>query len=244
MSSPLIITGMHRSGTSLIAKFIHGSGIDLGNSLVGANKGNRYGHFEDAGILEFHRNILIREFGSHMWGSGQPRITNEDRAQAVDLISQRQHKQHWGWKEPRTCLFLDFWKSLLPGARFLFIVRNPISVVDSLVRREKHIRWDFRINNNFLRSWLVYNRQCQIFYEQNKSQCMMVILEHALHNSESFINMLSKHLAFEFNVKVFNSTYDRTALKERSEIGYLVTSPILRLRSALLYKQLREKAGV
>jgi hypothetical protein len=84
--TPIIITGMHRSGTSLVARFVHHSGVDLGDRFVGAKPSNPYGHYEDVEILEFQRSILLREFGHSMWVPGPPPINAEDRGKAKDLV--------------------------------------------------------------------------------------------------------------------------------------------------------------
>jgi hypothetical protein len=51
----LIITGMHRSGTSLTAAFIHKIGLDLGDNLLKYNYWNPKGYFEDIDFVEFQR---------------------------------------------------------------------------------------------------------------------------------------------------------------------------------------------
>jgi hypothetical protein len=56
---PLIICGMHRSGTSFVASLVAGAGVHLGDELLESSPGNPRGHFEDVGILDFHRTVLI-----------------------------------------------------------------------------------------------------------------------------------------------------------------------------------------
>jgi hypothetical protein len=56
---PLIICGMHRSGTSFVASLVAGAGVHLGDTLLESSPGNPRGHFEDVGILDFHRTVLI-----------------------------------------------------------------------------------------------------------------------------------------------------------------------------------------
>src|SRR5437764_14890608 len=42
----------------------------------------------------------------------------------------------WGWKEPRTTLFAPCWLELVPGARILHVVRNPLAAARSIQNRE------------------------------------------------------------------------------------------------------------
>ncbi|MDP4350266.1 hypothetical protein QSG17_25820, partial [Escherichia coli] len=58
------------------------------------------------------------------------------RREAAALIAVRAGRgSGWGWKDPRTTLFLDFWSEFLPDARYLLVFRRPWEVVDSLFRR-------------------------------------------------------------------------------------------------------------
>ena len=66
----------------------------------------------------------------------------------------------WGWKDPRTCLFLDFWREHLPEARFLFVYRPPLEVLMSLVRRGQFR--DLGLMDG-LGAWRVYNTQVAAF---------------------------------------------------------------------------------
>ena len=58
-SAPLVLCGMHRSGTSLTASLLATAGLHLGEDLLAASSGNQRGHFEDLEILTFHRNVLV-----------------------------------------------------------------------------------------------------------------------------------------------------------------------------------------
>src|SRR5687767_11000665 len=56
---PIVLTGMHRSGTSLVARLFIEAGVDLGRELLGTGEHNRAGHFEDQAFLSFHERVLI-----------------------------------------------------------------------------------------------------------------------------------------------------------------------------------------
>ncbi|HUU33183.1 MAG TPA: hypothetical protein VMW48_03915, partial [Vicinamibacterales bacterium] len=60
--SPLIVLGMHRSGTSLAASLLADAGLDVGTRLLGANASNPRGHFEDEDFVELQQAVL-RELG-------------------------------------------------------------------------------------------------------------------------------------------------------------------------------------
>lgn len=154
MARALLILGMHRSGTSLLASWLAASGLPLGEEMLGEGVGNDRGHFEDMEFLRLHERIL-RDNGIRCGGlrRTQPlRIAPERRAAMADLVARKNaaHAQ-WGWKEPRTCLFVEDYAALLPEAKYLIVYRHYALVVDSLIRRDQKKRQRKLEKQNFLR---------------------------------------------------------------------------------------------
>lgn len=141
---PLLILGMHRSGTSYLAALLQSMGVYIGDELVGPQKGNPRGHFEAVPLLRFHEALLAEAQGSEAptFDKGifvprpiRARYTREHRDMARSIVAGLQKNGHWGWKEPRTCLFLDLWREVLPEARAVIVYRHPLEVHQSLLRR-------------------------------------------------------------------------------------------------------------
>lgn len=134
----LVITGMHRSGTSFTASLLQAAGLFIGDQLMGPHASNPLGHFEDLDFYEFDRHLL-RSHGISDDGfacSAAPKPGLPFRQEALRLVEKRRARgTSWGWKDPRSALLLDFWHSVIPEARFLFVFRTPWDVVDSLYRR-------------------------------------------------------------------------------------------------------------
>jgi GT2 family glycosyltransferase len=68
-----VITGMHRSGTSLVASWLAAAGVDLGGRLLAADAANPTGYFEDLSFLDLDRRMLLAatpegEAGHPDWG--------------------------------------------------------------------------------------------------------------------------------------------------------------------------------
>jgi len=129
---------MHRSGTSLVTNWLHRCGLQVGECLVKASEGNKEGHYEDVEFLRLHEEILS---GNGLPPAGlvydqQISISEYqlEKLKAVIRVKDQRFEQ-WGWKEPRTCLFLDIYHELLPGAKYLIIVRDHVAVVSSLLKR-------------------------------------------------------------------------------------------------------------
>jgi glycosyltransferase involved in cell wall biosynthesis len=157
---PLIIAGMHRSGTSLAAALLESAGLSIGERLMKGNWSNPRGHFEDMDFVDFQRDVLI-ELGlsKHGWVSSDlPRLPGDVVARARALVeSKRGRGGGWGWKDPRTVLFLPLWSSLLPDARFALVYRAPWEVIDSLFRRGDAVFADDP--ELAIAMWLQYNRR-------------------------------------------------------------------------------------
>src|SRR5215470_15228559 len=56
----LVVTGMHRSGTSLAASILRTSGVDMGERLMAPQASNPAGFFEDLDFVELHMDALER----------------------------------------------------------------------------------------------------------------------------------------------------------------------------------------
>lgn len=177
----LIVGGMHRSGTSLLASLCEGAGVSMGDRLLGVGGGgNPKGHYEDCDFLEFHQQALLANGLSPEGYTTQATIhvpeAMLDRAQSL-IASRSGPDRLWGWKDPRTILFLDFWHTLLPNAKYLFVFRSPWEVIESFFRRgdEEFIR-----NPSLAVSvWLHYNRLIVDFVKRHPSQCVLKELAQA-----------------------------------------------------------------
>src|SRR5260370_25326723 len=139
---PTCITGMHRSGTSMVAKLLYLSGLYLGpeNELIPATPDNPDGHWENAQFIELNDEIL-NELGGGWdhppllpdgWCRGEadgqpaPQRLLPLKEKAGALVERFQEHEPWGWKDPRASLTLPFWKSLLPWLKGVISLRNPL----------------------------------------------------------------------------------------------------------------------
>lgn len=174
MSYPLVVGGMHRSGTSLVASVLQAAGLQIGCAVPAAGLGNPRGHFEDPDFLSLHEDMLAAS-GESCFSIGEdfaPTTDERFARRAEALIAARQALPLWGWKDPRTCLFLDFWEPLLPEARYLFLYRHPVDVALSLWRRNG----DLELREDpwrTIRSWEVYNRRLLAFRDRHPERCFL-----------------------------------------------------------------------
>jgi len=152
-SSPVIIIGAHRSGTTATARALRLLGLQIGQQLDS--------HDESRALQQVHEDYL-RRFGA-AWYNPAPFLaaikSTKEKDLCVNYLRDRieptlavfgykpgltgrwqrnrvRDGEPWGWKEPRTTLFADCWLELFAHAKFLHVVRNPLAVARSIQKRE------------------------------------------------------------------------------------------------------------
>ena len=157
----IAILGMHRSGTSALAGSLRQAGVYLGRVLDGGFALNPTGLQEPAAVLYTHENLLQANGGS--WHEPPDSIEWKPMHLAVrDLfIESREGRPVWGFKDPRTLLVLDGWRSALPALECVGIFRHPMEVALSL-----HGRNGFEVDKG-LALWTRYNRDLLRAHERS-----------------------------------------------------------------------------
>ncbi|MDP8977386.1 MAG: sulfotransferase [Actinomycetota bacterium] len=140
------VTGMHRSGTSLVARVVNLLGVDLGaeRHRMAPSDANRRGHWEPRPIVALNDDLLRTLGGS--WR--EPPALADGWERDPQLDGHRAHARRvvrrvfgdgpglLGWKDPRTSLLLPFWRTVTPVWRTVVVVRDPDEVVASLQARD------------------------------------------------------------------------------------------------------------
>jgi len=144
----VVVLGMHRSGTSTVARGLQALGVDLGNNLLPQQPDNPRGFWEDSGLLAINEELLAscglvwHSFGAvdaRHWSS--PGL-DDLRLNAINYVRKNfGDRPIWGFKDPRTARVLPFWQSVFKhlGIKdtYVIAVRNPISVARSLEARNQ-----------------------------------------------------------------------------------------------------------
>jgi hypothetical protein len=203
---------MHRSGTSLTASILQSAGVHIGRNLLGADQVNIKGHFENLDFYHLHMNILDSQGVSSAGWTLQDHLEIQEEFvdQAKEIIEQNALSSIWGWKEPRTTLFLEFWAKLLPEAKFLLIYRSPWEVVDSLYRRGDEV---FQNQPELaVKYWQHYNQKILNFYNQEQHRCLLANVTTIIQDQAAYIDTINS----KFNVDLSHpspTAYDPTLLK-------------------------------
>lgn len=137
---PILVVGMHNSGTSILAEILHESGV-----FLGANMNHHESHF-----FSIFVNDLLIMGGREHWAK-LPIMSVKEVMSFRDTIGPF-IKNHWiadylqwgydgvspwGIKDPRLCVLLPLYLEAFPEAKVVHIRRNPDDVAASLCEKRK-----------------------------------------------------------------------------------------------------------
>jgi hypothetical protein len=147
-ADPLLVLGMHRSGTTLIARLLGAAGIFMGSRLS-SNYEPRLIQDTNRQILDYFQagwldvdqvpspEALMNGFDG-LCSEVATRLT-EDLPISFCGGHQIDHAG-WGFKDPRTSISAGLFLRLFPNARAIFIHRNAEDVASSILKRELKIQ--------------------------------------------------------------------------------------------------------
>ncbi|MDN5286445.1 MAG: hypothetical protein JWR38_2719 [Mucilaginibacter sp.] len=250
---------MHRSGTSLITNWLSRCNLQIGERLLGSGTGNIDGHFEDVEFLKLHEDILQN---NNLDISGLIDVDKTDielspyqleKVKSVIKVKQQLYDQ-WGWKDPRTCLFLNTYAELIPGAKYLVIARDYNSVVNSLLKREfafidqkymsrkyfsrliwTHIRRGRRERKfyadragDFLKVWVTYTEEIlKALKKLSPDDYLVVNYDLLLEHDRTIFSFLTGKWKFALNYFDFKQVYKGSLMSKADNIESFVDSKTL-----------------
>jgi len=110
MKSLVLVCGMHRSGTSIVAKSLADIGMDFGANHLNVIKAvNKDGFYEDASVVDINEKILLTN-NMHWWSvHGDVDPTSEPCRLLVKEYLSKVASEEFAIKDPRLCLTLPLW---------------------------------------------------------------------------------------------------------------------------------------
>ena len=152
-SDPIIIIGMHRSGTSMLTRLLGTTGAFVGRKLTRNAEStfmNRLNYWvfdqasatwdAPAGVDHLLAHDEVRPYVAQ-YLAGVTR--GPAGARYLGLGRWLKHRsmhtlaEPWGWKDPRSTYTLPLWLEVFPGARVLHIKRHGVDVAQSLRARHR-----------------------------------------------------------------------------------------------------------
>lgn len=156
-NKPIIVLGMHRTGTSLVANTLISAGLHAGleEELLAAGSDNPDGFAERIDFVELNEKLLNDLGGSWYVPPGTEALAAADytlssTAEVVDHLKAAVPPVTL-IKDPRLSLTWRAWTDHFAGAPIVYVYRNPIAVARSLERRNA-----FPIEAG-LALWEIYN---------------------------------------------------------------------------------------
>lgn len=169
---PVVVIGMHRSGTSMLTRLLEELGLFVGwrkqadheslfflelNQWLLSQCGGAWDHPE--AIRDLERIDEVRALVRDYLGVSLRSI------RALSFLGGRRWLRHrdvaaldepWGWKDPRSTFTLPFWLDLFPEAKVIHVYRHGVDVAQSLrkrnaavirerARRYRNLRWTYAI---------------------------------------------------------------------------------------------------
>lgn len=145
-SRPIVVLGMHRSGTSLVTELIRALGSHAGepDELTPPDIFNPAGYWEHKPAVELDNEIL--EALSANWtdriaNADVSRLTSEQRAsyvaRAKDATQSLRGRASFVIKDPRMSLLVPLWREALGDPVCVLVWREPLAVAQSLLTRDR-----------------------------------------------------------------------------------------------------------
>jgi len=194
---PVLVVGMHNSGTSILTEILHKNGIFFGSNMH---------HFESHFFSNFINDRIILE-GKGNWAKLP--ILSVDKVLSYESSVAPIIKAHWladylqwgydgvslwGIKDPRLCVLLPLYLKIFPDAKVVHIMRNPNDVAASLTGKYKAgvgILDDFNhwktLTEAYTKRVVEYKDQCASYYEINYD----VLCTDPVNQTKELFNFLS-----------------------------------------------------
>lgn len=225
-SELVIVMGMHRSGTSLVAHCLGTLYGEIGEELIPARPDNPAGFFEDREFYALNERILRKanaswqdigklinySFNEHHW--------HNLKQEGIRLIKDRISKHKvFIVKDPRFCVLLPFYKELLKSldqpVKAVLVLRNPANVAKSLNKRNL-----ISIEHG-MQLWTAYNYLALREFSKNDIPWPSIIsyedlLRDPIHQIKKLLKKLGTTVPLE-KIKKFSKSHIRFDLQHHNE---------------------------
>jgi len=191
----VIVLGMHRSGTSLVAGILNKLDINMGKYQIKADSSNKKGHYENIIIKYLNEKILTRAGGS--W-KNPPQLSDIIRAgkgmkKQIRRIIKIEESVYWGWKDPRTVLTLPLFIGHLKNPHFIICERDDEEIAYSLCRRNN---FNIQEAKELIRT---YKNQLNKFVNKTSFPVLRIPFNDFFEKSSEILKKISEFLDIEIN---------------------------------------------
>jgi hypothetical protein len=146
-TSPIVVIGMHRSGTRLVVDVLDKLGVFMGADRQADSESVTFMLINE-GLLHQCGAFWSEPMAAHFL-LAEPRAREQLAAGAREALASQLDRYAgatgwhrsanelppFGWKDPRNTFTLPIWKQVFPNLRALHVVRHGVDVAASLARR-------------------------------------------------------------------------------------------------------------
>ncbi len=200
---PVILLGMHHSGTSILARILHENGVHM--------QANMRHHESKFFALQLHDSLVLQ--GGDGWAR-VPIMPVEEvmhwKNEIQRLIAKKGLRKYrdagydgvsrWGFKDPRTCIMTPMYLKIFPNAHLVHIVRSADDVATSLAENVKRGVGNIPDREHWKALWREYVGRVREFGPKHKNYYEMAYQDFCFEPVEE-IKKLFAWLNVEFTEK-------------------------------------------
>ena len=156
---PIIILGMHRSGTTMVTQMLEKLGLFVGDQKDDNNEStffykiNKWAFRVGTSKVDMPANMLLMTDGckQEVVGGFKYYLSSRKRKEFLGRKYFSKYKSieqldfPWGWKEPQNTFTIDLWKEIFPEAKIIHIYRHPLDTAASFIKRDAIKRNQFKL---------------------------------------------------------------------------------------------------
>ena len=201
--SIFVATGMYYSGLSLASFLLEASGVTIDQDQVLGS----FSHFQEEILASLTAGETIF-------------LDDYHKSQAKTLISCRKKLSLWGWADPCTSLFLEFWKTQIPDAKFILIYDSPWSILNRYYEECGTIS-DENLGK-LMGLWSQYNQSISVFCTMHAQDCLLASFDSVYYEPEAYLqeiktrftpSITESSISRELIIQFKNEIYEENRLR-------------------------------
>jgi len=187
----LIILGMHKSGTTLVSKMLHDSGICM---VDGPENQGEYdnGNKMERSSTKHINHLILGSFDKFSLDVCKPetlRLNHEQQHLMIETIKNCSTAQsEWGFKDPRTCFTYPLWNEHLPDHRLIVVFRSPKEVWAHYWASARFYQ-KIKIFLKFIPRWCEYNDAILQALEITHAPFIVIDYSNLMFNPDEFTRL-------------------------------------------------------
>jgi len=196
----VIVLGMHRSGTSLMAHILSKLGVNMGRTLIKKNYTNPLGFYEDIDFVNLNKYIIRKLDKDWKNPPDNSELLKKRKMfdKRIKKIVEKKRGKLWGWKDPRTTITIELFLPYLNNPYFIVCYRKKEKVANSLKIRGINKQDAYRIKK-------VYDNYIKEFFNRYPSfPRLNVQYENIIKNPQKEITKIAEFLNVQVSFEKYN----------------------------------------